>query len=426
MSADEFRARLREAPIDELLPEPAVLAGVAKELRALGFEVFEQSASPIVIAAGSVERFEAVFGTKLAKMTRRNFDDHSEREVTAVVLAKGSPEPRPDRIPGALVVSVPQPPLLANMPQVTNTAAPVCLDLRNGVAVLTRAKATNKLKLASGKLTKGQGVTVAVVDSGFYRHEFFEGRRYHITRLSSLNAGAADVDPGHHGTYVLANLLVCAPGVDAYGVKFSDVPISGIATALGIPNIRVISLSWYWDVGSIGWASELDSLWFQIRVAHSKGVTVVVAAGNWAVQTFPAMLPEVIAVGGVAVDQTSNFTAWTGTTAFLANATRQVPDLCGIASEINLPLPPINGQAATMSCHEGQTSCATAQVAGVAALLLQKDPTLTPDTLKGYLMDGAYDVRLGNTFSGQFAAPGPDPATGHGLVDAEKSWNLMP
>ena len=425
MSSDEFRARLPDAPLDELLPDAAVLAGVANQLRSLGFEVFDQSASPIVIAAGPVARFEAVFGSQLAKMTQRTFTDHAEREITAIVLAKGSTQPRPDAVPGALIVSVPEPPLLANTPTTTGTDTRVCLDLRTGVAGLTRAKATNLLKLRSGSSATGEGVTVAVVDSGFDKHAFFNGHGYHITRLSSWHAGAADVDTHHHGTYVLANLLACAPGVDAFGVKFVDVN-SGFATALSIPKVRIISLSWCWDLSVNPATSETDGLYLQIRDAIGKGVTVVVAAGNFSGRTFPALMREVIAVGGVAVDQTRAVTAWVGTTAFTASAVRQVPDVCGIASEINLPLPPINGQPATMHCQEGETSCATAQVAGVAALLIQKRPSLTPQAVKGHLTSGAMDVIVGSTFSNQNAGAGKDVATGSGLVDALTSWHLVP
>ena len=68
-----------------------------------------------------------------------------------------------------------------------------------------------------------------------------------------------------------------------------------------------------------------------------------------------------------------------------------------------------------MQCVEGETSCATAQVAGVAALLLQKNSSLTPTLVKKYLVAGASDVTAGSTFSGQLAGPGKDPATGSGF-----------
>src|SRR5205823_1253611 len=65
---DQFRAKLPTAPIGELLPDAAVLRDVADRLRLLGFEVNDQSASPIVIAAGTVVQFHATFGGQLAKM----------------------------------------------------------------------------------------------------------------------------------------------------------------------------------------------------------------------------------------------------------------------------------------------------------------------------------------------------------------------
>src|SRR5699024_6590399 len=69
------------------------------------------------------------------------------------------------------------------------------------------------------------------------------------------------------------------------------------------------------------------------------------------------------------------------------------------------------------------TSAAAPQVAGVCALLLQACPQLTPGQVRQVLMDTARDVTQGTnhpTF-GHPATPGPDTATGHGLVDAHKA-----
>jgi subtilisin family serine protease len=79
-----------------------------------------------------------------------------------------------------------------------------------------------------------------------------------------------------------------------------------------------------------------------------------------------------------------------------------------------------------MMCREGGTSCATPQVAGVAALLLQNNPTLTPFEVKALLMLGAQDVSAGKSYSGAYAKRGWDAATGYGLVDAMTSWSLVP
>src|SRR5439155_996300 len=96
---------------------------------------------------------------------------------------------------------------------------------------------------------------------------------------------------------------------------------------------------------------------------------------------------------------------------------RSVPDLCGIASQINLPVPP-----ADWECSAGGTSCATPQVAGVAALLLQKNSTLSPQAVRNKLASFAADITSGNAYLGVPTGPLNDPATGAGLVNALASW----
>jgi hypothetical protein len=77
------------------------------------------------------------------------------------------------------------------------------------------------------------------------------------------------------------------------------------------------------------------------------------------------------------------------------------------------------------------TSAAAPQLAGAAALVKQACPTLTPVQIKQVLMSTARDVTVGNCNvvagtglppgQGHAAGPGPDLATGNGLVDANKA-----
>jgi subtilisin family serine protease len=64
-------------------------------------------------------------------------------------------------------------------------------------------------------------------------------------------------------------------------------------------------------------------------------------------------------------------------------------------------------------------------VAGVIALLLQKNPSLTPDQVKQALMLSAKDITSGTTSTGDTAGPGVDLATGNGLVNALGAWNTV-
>ena len=58
------------------------------------------------------------------------------------------------------------------------------------------------------------------------------------------------------------------------------------------------------------------ALQLTILDAINADVTVVAAAGNGQPSTFPAMMREVIAVGGVAVDANDLRSAWSGTSFF--------------------------------------------------------------------------------------------------------------
>ena len=78
-------------------------------------------------------------------------------------------------------------------------------------------------------------------------------------------------------------------------------------------------------------------------------------------------------------------------------------------------LPPAQGRVMMVGAY----SAACPQVAGVVALLLERDPTLLPADVKQELVGSARDVTTGTTATGDAAGPGPDAATGAGLVDAK-------
>jgi hypothetical protein len=60
-------------------------------------------------------------------------------------------------------------------------------------------------------------------------------------------------------------------------------------------------------------------------------------------------------------------------------------------------------------------------VAGVCALIKEVDPSATPHDIKNILKFTARDITVGTNNHGRQAAPGPDGATGFGLVDADRA-----
>jgi subtilisin family serine protease len=152
-------------------------------------------------------------------------------------------------------------------------------------------------------------------------------------------------------------------------------------------------------------------------------VTVIAAAGNGQT-SFPAMMPEVIAVGGAATSVKDTLTAWNGASSFSSAifTKRDVPDFCAFASDMWVPVPGPK-QPEWESSHG--TSFAAPQVCGIAALLLQKTPALGPNDIRVALTTTAIDITAGTTLSGDVAGKGPDRATGAGLVSAQKAWQFV-
>ena len=428
-----MRRRLSVKTAREHLPRNETRLQVKIDLKARGFEVFD-SAGPVVTARGPVKLFKETFGGQFVKRTRKHAIHGSQftRVETTIALREGSdpPAPNPNEMPDVLLVAVASKPLLAT-PSLPPPINDLTLHLPGDVAQLTRASATHRRSVASGDRATGSGITVAVIDSGFAEHPYYREHDYRITRVaaSDVTLDPADDDDGQHGTYILAGVLACAPDAHVLAIKY-DNPVTALNDAMA-SGVDVVSLSWGIPLG--GNLTELpeddESLALQQTIVTmiAEGVTFVAAAGNFGDFNFPAMMPEVIAVGGVAVDADDALSAWDGASSFKSKifSGREVPDLCGIASAALMPLP-LSVYPNGWESISGATSFATGQVAGCAALLLQKSPALTPEEVRERLTSTATDVTAGKTFSKHKAKKGRDLATGFGLVNALDAWNSIP
>lgn len=153
---------------------------------------------------------------------------------------------------------------------------------------------------------------------------------------------------------------------------------------------HVINMSLGASSYSLGEEAAVDYAW-----AH--GVVVVAAAGNTGRETFhyPAAHPHAIAVASTtASDTLSGFStrgAWV--------------DVAAPGSSIYSTFP--NNRYGALS----GTSMATPHVAGLAALILARNPTLTPDEVRA-LIEGTADD-LGD--------PGWDIAFGNGRINARRA-----
>ena len=320
--------------------------------------------------------------------------------------------------------------------------------------------------------TTGKGVRVCMVDTGFaHSHPYFVKRNYNSTVDLAPHAINDATDVNGHGTGESANLLAVAPDITFIGIKVDNdndpnggaSMLEGFQQAL-LHNPQIISLSMGYDLRDMAnWTqlSELPNnmaaLEAEIQATVARGIIVVFSAGNGHF-SFPGMMPDVISAGGVFVDQNGDMQASNYASAFHSKiyAGRSVPDFCGLvgmlprAMYIMLPVPPgseidnemsqvdqDNNPGDGTATNDGWgafsgTSAAAPQLAGVCALLLQKNPGLTPADIKSVLRRSARSVTSGaaNPTSsdnnvGEPASAGDTGAAGAGLVDALAAWKQV-
>jgi Subtilase family len=294
----------------------------------------------------------------------------------------------------------------------------------------------------------GRGIKVAMVDSGWFKHPYFVGRGY---RASPVVLGPAAANPladeSGHGTGESANIFATAPDIDFLPVKINFVnSIGAFNAAVGLQP-HIITCSWGSSVQNPPLSAANQALAAAIAAAVASGITVIFSAGNGHFG-FPGQHPDVISAGGVFMNPDESLRASDYASGFISNIypNRRVPDVCGLvgmrprAIYIMLPLQPgddidvgnaggthPNGDETTnndgWAAFSG-TSAAAPQLAGVAALLKQACPGLTPADIKDILRKTARDVTAGTcspSTGGHAATTGPDTATGDGLVDAHKA-----
>jgi subtilisin family serine protease len=295
----------------------------------------------------------------------------------------------------------------------------------------------------------GRGVKVIMCDSGWFSHPYFAARGYRSSPVV-LGPGAANAaaDEVGHGTAESANAFAVAPDIDFTMVKMSFVNSVGAFNAAVALGPQIISCSWG-SSNRFGPLSAADqALAAAISLAVASGIIVVFSAGNghWG---FPGQHPDVISAGGTFMRQDGTFQASDYSSGFASNIYpgRNSPDLTGLvgmlprAAYIMLPLQAgdsIDVDLASGGAHPNGdetasndgwaaisgTSAAAPQLAGVAALIRQACPHLSPASVRSIMKSTARDVTSGtsNTNTGGHAAvPGPDLATGNGLVDANRA-----
>jgi subtilisin family serine protease len=438
--------------------EGEVINRAANRLSEAGFEILQVSLQTINIA-GPVATYERAFNTKiyaeerpvikeLGKEDKATFLDCPDTDVAGLISTNGTNFS--DVLEG-VAIEEPRyfmaPSMFAPLKSYWHLRIPGDVSLGDNADKAHRNGIT------------GKGIKVAMADSGHFLHPVFTGRGYRVSPVV-LAPGAANplADEVGHGTGESANIFAVAPDVQLLPVKMSFVnTVAAFNTAVGLgPHIITCS----WGSSTNGPLSAADqALAAAIAAAVAAGITVVFSAGNGHAG-FPGQHPDVISAGGVFMDKDESLHASNYASGFLSHIypNRRVPDLCGLvgmkpkAIYIMLPVQPAddidstpppaglaggtfpNGDETANNDGWGAfsgTSAAAPQLAGAAALVKQACPTLTPVQVKQILISTARDVTVGNCNAvpgtglppnvGHAAGPGPDLATGTGLVDANKA-----
>jgi len=428
---------------------PAAGRGIeaATALQSLGFRV-QHVGTYSISGDGPRGLWEETFGTKVEKRSEPRSEAHPDLgQIEYLSHVAEVPFEMPAKLKPLIERAYPQRP-----PTLFESPLPPRVDYHHlevpaDVAMILRADHVHKAGIT------GDGVLVGMVDTGFYRHPFYAWHDYNYNATLSPDATMVEEDQVGHGTAEAANIFACGPDIDFIGVKSGANSTLAFKTASDL-HPGVLTNSWGYHLpGATTLPNFLRPLEAAvIEAVRRRGITVCFSAGNGHI-AFPAMMPDVIAVGGVfahenlsgddfemeASDYASSFDS-------LIYPGRHVPDVCGLvgmkpkAIYIMLPVQPSDlidvGLAGGTFPNGDQTapddgwavisgtSAASPQIAGVCSLLKQSQPGLSPALIKAILRASARDVKTGNSSNGQPAGQGHDGATGAGLVDANVAYNL--
>jgi len=453
-------ARPRPDNIEAFYADPAQVDRAMDELQRLGFRVLIGSRLSISVE-GSPQLFTEVFGTDLET---RSIQEEPVVEERARPVADNFLAPAPEAtweppspLAGLVERAYIQQPYLYFEDPVPPPVDYHHLRVETDEALLLNASPVHR------QGTTGRGVKVAMIDSGFYiQHPYYLSEMYNMSRILAPGATNVKHDEIGHGTAEAANILAIAPDVTFIGVKAGPSLAAAFKeTVRQDPDIISISLGF--DLrGADGLPLSalpgfLRALEAEIADAVASGITVVISAGNGHI-SFPGMHPDVVSAGGAFIDENTQTQASNYASAFrsLVYPGRSVPDVVGLvgmkphANYIMLPLEPGCEIDREVSGHDGTgpddgwsvisgTSAAAPQLAGVCALLKQKNPGLSPAEIKEALKRTARDVTRGQAnevsnpvrvdnqvrFEPIKASSGPDGATGHGLVDVFAAWQQV-
>jgi serine protease AprX len=286
-----------------------------------------------------------------------------------------------------------------------------------------------------GKVVNGADLSM---DSQIPGDRYLDGYG-HGTHMAGLIAGrdAAPNNPGQNkkkenfaGMAPDATIVNVKVGAGDGSVDVSQViaGIDWVVTHRREHNIRVMNLSYGTESTQ---SYVLDPLAHAVESAWHAGIVVVVAAGNDGQNgpsplTMPAADPYVLAVGSTdhrGRDKADDWRvgAWTNSGTDARRPDLVVPGKSvvslrapGSLADVTHPEGLVTGDARKRFFRGTGTSQSAAIVSGAVALLLQRNPELTPDQIKALLMASAAPLKRD-----------PSPVQGAGLLDMDEALKLL-
>ena len=259
--------------------------------------------------------------------------------------------------------------------------------------------------LDAGHVDLNQGQVIAWKDFVNSRTSPYDDNG-HGSHVAGILAGQGDGSWSYRGV-AYGTALVGVKALDSTGTASTTTILSGVNFCVANKatyNIKIINLS----LGSSASSDGTDALSRAVDAASDAGIVPVVAAGNAGpgASTIgsPGAAAKAITVCSIADVGEKGFFESTFSSRGPTADGRIKPDVCAPGESITSVRAGSGNGYTTLS----GTSMATPFVAGVVALMLDANPSLTPATIKSDLMSTAQDWR----------SSGTDTETGAGRLQA--------
>ena len=244
-----------------------------------------------------------------------------------------------------------------------------------------------------------------------------EGRDFTTDVIDGVPGGTIGNECDRHGTPVAGCVAsIRDNGLGSLGIASGSRTLSVRTFISTLDCSGAWNAQWSWTVNALNWGADQgvrvtnnsnyysgapESIASAYESTRLNGIVHFAAAGNWGIEdeTYPASLPTVEGIGSA--DRFGNRSSFSnyGSEVILFGPGSQIltTDMSGSAGYDDSEYAAVSG-----------TSFAGPLVAGVASLMLDVAPDLTPDELVEILHETCRDM----------AAPGLDLETGLGLVNA--------